>query len=157
MFTRLRCPLNVKLKPVVLSCAYGFGNNFKLHSVYFSPLVDLENKRCTRLSLVNIYRQSAKHISNKEFRLKVILYEVSFSISCLKFGFGSFHPRFHFVHENNLFIIHTSSETKLLTNHLKGFFRLSRLLIQLALWQCNYQWHPYTTLVFKINQRPKIN
>ena len=78
-----------------------------LHSVYFRSLVDLGNKSCARLSLVNIYRQSAKRISNKEFRLRVIFYEVSFSIFCSKFGFGSFHPGFHFVHENNPFPIRT--------------------------------------------------
>ena len=30
-----------------------------LHSVYFRQLVDLENKSCVRVPLVNIYRQSA--------------------------------------------------------------------------------------------------
>ena len=54
MFTRLRCRLNVKLKPVELSCSYGFSNNFMLHSVYFRSLVDLENKSCVRVSLVII-------------------------------------------------------------------------------------------------------
>ena len=52
MFTQLRYRLNVKLKPVVLSCAYGFGNNYMLHSVYFRSLVDLENKSCVRVPLV---------------------------------------------------------------------------------------------------------
>ena len=51
--------LNDKLKPVVLSCAYGFRNNYMLHSVYFRSLIDLENKNCVRVPLVNIYRQSA--------------------------------------------------------------------------------------------------
>ena len=59
MFTRLWCQLNDKLKPVVLSCAYGFRNNYMLHSVYFRSLVDLENKNCVRVPLVNICRQSA--------------------------------------------------------------------------------------------------
>ena len=54
MFTRLQCRLNVKLKPVVLSRAYGFRNNLKLHSVYFMSLVDLENKSCVRVLLVII-------------------------------------------------------------------------------------------------------
>ena len=45
----------VKLKPVVLSCAYGFRNNNMLHSVYFRQLVDLGNKSCVRVPLVNIY------------------------------------------------------------------------------------------------------
>ena len=50
----------IKLKPVVLlSCACGFGNNYMLHSVYFRSLVDLENKNCVGVPLVNIYRQSA--------------------------------------------------------------------------------------------------
>ena len=44
MFTRLWCRLNVKLKPVVLLCVYGFRNNFMVHSVYFRSLVDLEYK-----------------------------------------------------------------------------------------------------------------
>ena len=47
------------------------------------------------------------NISNKEFRLKVILYEVSFPIFLLEVCFGSFHPGFHFVHENNPFPIRT--------------------------------------------------
>ena len=47
----LQC-VNVKLKPVVLSCAYGFRNNYMLNSVYFSSLVDLENKSCLRVPLV---------------------------------------------------------------------------------------------------------
>ena len=51
--------VNDKLKPVVLSCAYGFRNNYMLHSVYFRSLVDLENKSCVRVPLVNIHRQSA--------------------------------------------------------------------------------------------------
>ena len=59
MFTRLWCQLNDKLKPVVLSCAYSFRNNYMLHSVYFRSLVDLENKNCVRVPLVNICRQSA--------------------------------------------------------------------------------------------------
>ena len=59
MFTRLWCRLNVKLKPVVLLCVYGFRNNFMVHSVYFRSLVDLENKNCARVPLLNIYRQSA--------------------------------------------------------------------------------------------------
>ena len=50
--------VNDKLKPVVLSCAYGYRNNYMLHSVYFRSLVDLENKNCVRVPLVNIYRQS---------------------------------------------------------------------------------------------------
>ena len=50
--------VNDKLKPVVISCAYGFRNNYMLHSVYFRSLVDLENKNCVRVPLVNIYRQS---------------------------------------------------------------------------------------------------
>ena len=37
MFTRLWCRLNVKLKPVVLSCAYGFRYNYMLHTVYLLP------------------------------------------------------------------------------------------------------------------------
>ena len=53
--------VNDKLKPVVISCAYGFRNNYMLHSVYFRSLVDLENKNCVRVPLVNIYRQSAWH------------------------------------------------------------------------------------------------
>ena len=59
MFTWLRCRLNHKLKPVVLSCAYGFRNFYMLHSVYFRSLVELENKNCVRVPLINIYRQSA--------------------------------------------------------------------------------------------------
>ena len=133
-----------------------------LHSVYFWSLVDLENKSCERLSLVNIYRQSAKHISNKEFRLKVILYNVwseLFDFPVWSLVSAPFIPGFilymkiipsQFIH----FDLHTSRETKLLTNHLKGFFRPSR---QLALWQSNYKWHPYATLVFKINLQPQIN
>ena len=54
MFTRLQRRLNVKLKPVELSCSYGFSNNFMLHSVYFRSLVDLENKSCVRVPLVII-------------------------------------------------------------------------------------------------------
>ena len=54
MFMRLRRRLNVKLKPVELSCAYGFRNNFMLHSVYLRLLVDLENKSFVRVSLVII-------------------------------------------------------------------------------------------------------
>ena len=54
MFTRLRCRLDVKLKPVVLSCAYGFRNNYMLNSVYFRSLVDLESKSCVRVPLVII-------------------------------------------------------------------------------------------------------
>ena len=67
-----------------------------LHSVYFWSLVNLENKSCERLSLVNIYRQSAKRISNKEFRLKVILYEVSFSIFLLEVWFRLLSSRVSF-------------------------------------------------------------
>ena len=52
MFTLLRCRLNVKLKPVVLSCAYCFRNNYILNSVYFRSLVDLENISCVRVPLV---------------------------------------------------------------------------------------------------------
>ena len=51
--------VNDKLKPVVISCAYGFGNNYMLHSVYFRSLVDLENKNCVRVPVINIYRQGA--------------------------------------------------------------------------------------------------
>ena len=54
MFTWLRCRLNVKFKPVVLSRAHGFRNNYMLHSVYFRSLVDLENKSCVRVPLVII-------------------------------------------------------------------------------------------------------
>ena len=54
MFTRLRCRLNVKLKPVELSCSYGLSNNFMLHSVCFRSLVDLENKSSVRVPLVII-------------------------------------------------------------------------------------------------------
>ena len=43
--------VNVELKPVVLSCAYGFRNNYMLHSVYFRSLVDLENNSCVRVPL----------------------------------------------------------------------------------------------------------
>ena len=51
--------VDVKLKPVVLSCAYGFPrNNYMLHSVDFRSLVDLENKSCVRVPLVNVYCQS---------------------------------------------------------------------------------------------------
>ena len=53
---------DVKLKTVVLSCAYGFRNNYMLHSVYFRSLVDLENKSCVREPFVNIYRQSAYEV-----------------------------------------------------------------------------------------------
>ena len=52
MFTRLRYRLNVKLKPVVLLCAYGLRNNYMLNSVYFRSFVDLENKTCARVPLV---------------------------------------------------------------------------------------------------------
>ena len=82
-----------------------------------------------------------------------------FQFSRLKFVFGSIHPGFHFLHENNPFPIHIfrSAPSETAANHLKGFFRPSRQLIQLALWQYNYEWNPYTTLVFQINQRPNIS
>ena len=87
----------VKLKPVVLSCTYGFRNNNMLHSVYLRQLVDLENKSCVRVPLVNIYRQSAwcrvwifSGLKKKPFKCLVKVVRV-----------------------------------KLLTNHLKGFFRPS--------------------------------
>ena len=59
MFTQLRCRLTAKLKPEVLSCAYGFRKNYMLHSVYFRSLVEVENKSCVRVPLVYIYCQSA--------------------------------------------------------------------------------------------------
>ena len=52
MFTRLRRQLNVKLKTVELSCAYGFRNNFMLHPVYFRSMVYLENKRRVPLVII---------------------------------------------------------------------------------------------------------
>ena len=67
-----------------------------LHSVYFRSLVDLENKSCARLSLVNIYCQSAKRISKKEFRSRVIFYEVSFSIFLLEVWFWLLSSRVSF-------------------------------------------------------------
>ena len=54
MFSRLRCRLNFKLKPVVFLCAYGFRNDYMLNSVYFKLVVDLENKSCVRVPLVVI-------------------------------------------------------------------------------------------------------
>ena len=54
MFARLQCRFNVKLKPVVLSCAYGFRNNYMLNSIYFRSLVNFESKSCVRLPLVII-------------------------------------------------------------------------------------------------------
>ena len=80
-------------KPVVLSCAYGFRKNYMLHSVYFRSLVDLENKSCVRVLLENIYRQSAW------FRVWIFSFKKPFK--CL------------------VEIV----RVKLLTNHLKDFFR----------------------------------
>ena len=48
----------VKLKPDILSCNYGFRENYILHSVYFRSLLDLENKSCVIVSLVNMYHES---------------------------------------------------------------------------------------------------
>ena len=67
MFKQLRCRLNVKLKPVALSCAYGFRNNYVLHSVYFRSLVDLETKSCVRVPLVIILPEcELNHCSHEQ-------------------------------------------------------------------------------------------
>ena len=59
MKTNQKAELSVNNDKLRLSFAYGFRNNYMLHSVYFRSLVDLENKNCVRVPLVNIYRQSA--------------------------------------------------------------------------------------------------
>ena len=131
MFTQLRCRLNDKHKPVVLSCTYGFRNNYMLHSVYFRSLVDLENKNCVRVPLVKIYHQSAwcrvwifsrlkKSPSNSLWKL--------FEWNCSQTIWRAFLD----CHDN-------SDSTR---GHSGNIITSGTL---------------YTILVFQINQRPKIN
>ena len=88
MFTRLRCRLNFKLKPVVLSCPYGFRNNYMLNSVYFWWLVDLENKSCVRVPLVIILPEcELNHCCRND--LKKALQMV-----CEQFHSNNFHKAF---------------------------------------------------------------
>ena len=60
--------VSCKLKPVVLSCDYGFRNNLVLHSVYFRSLVDLENKSCVRVPPVVRVKSLLSRLSKKPFK-----------------------------------------------------------------------------------------
>ena len=71
--------LNAKLKPVVLSCAYGFRNNFMLHSVYFRSLVDLENKRRVPLVIILPECRELNHCCCNGLKKRFKLFVSSFS------------------------------------------------------------------------------
>ena len=102
MFTQLRCRLNVKLKLVVLSCAYGFKNNYMLHSVYFRSLVDLENKSCVRVPPIVILPECELNHCCRH-GLKIALQMV-----CEQFHSNDFHKAFEglFLRRENIQTLH---------------------------------------------------
>ena len=126
MFTLLRYRLNVKLKPVVLSCAYGFRKNFMLHSVYFRSLVDLENKSCVRVPLLIILPECCELNQCCCDGLKKTLQMV-----CEQFHSNNFHKEF----EGLFFEMRKYSNPTSCT-----------LMIYI------YERHSYTILIFQINQ-----
>ena len=102
MFTRLQCRLNVKLKLVVLSCGYGFMNNYMLHSVSLRSLVDLEKKSCVRVPLVIILPECELNHCCRDGLKKAL------QMVCAQFHSNNFHKAFEelFLRRENIQTIH---------------------------------------------------
>ena len=97
--------VNDQLKPVVVSCAYGFRNNYMLHSVHFRPLVDLEKKNCARVPAGFDYFWVLK----KPFKCLVKVVRVKLLTNHLQ---GIFRPSqqqwFNSRHSGNIIFLHNS-------------------------------------------------